>query len=996
MKHSLAFLTALLLAPLASLHGDQATKPTSLKTEFLTNPLVVDTALPRFSWIVEESVPGAKQTAYQVQAGSSPEKLAKGEADLWDTGKVESDQSHLVNYGGKPMVSRQRVWWRVKSWGNNGRETQWSDTASLEVGLLKPEDWSAQWIKAPDLVPVNNDAARVWVQMTTVPVITDNFLPGGAKEPASPVPAEELAKAEAGNMAILEKLVPCPLLRREVALQGAIRRGRAYVAAPGFFELRINGSKVGDKELEPGVTPFKEQVSYSVHDITPLLRQGTNAFGLILGHGWFDSGRIGHNVPVGTTPVARAQFEIEFEDGHRVVFGTDGEWKSAPSPILKDSHWLGECYDARLERVGWDQAGFDDGAWKHCLVTSSPTKRLAPDLVPAERVVRRIKAARLYSPAEGVWIYDMGEAFSGAAELKVTVPAGTALTLRYAQRVFAPDQPIGSLLRYQNGVARERTPGRLAPYAMAEGCAPSSTSGRRYHAHSPTDVYVASGRKEEVWRRRFSYTGYRYVELTGYPGKPPEDAVTGVVVHNDLPQEGTFKCSDERLNRLHRACLNTYLYCTHGFTQDNPTREKQYCPEMTSGCARLAATAFSTPMLWSKIVESSLLTQDASGHFRQFCGFRPSPEQPLHEDGTIRLAYLLWLRYGDDRMLRRGLDHFAAYLDYYWDNPQNRRDTGVSQRFLAAKDLSVGYLRGGFFCFDWYDAETVLDLPRGQHPPRDRQRLLWGTGVLLENLQMLVAMVAHAGREDLVHKFRALGEKVRAEWNQTFFNPATGSYGCQGNNALALVADLPTQENIFKVIAALVADIEKLGGRFTTGTHGFPRLMDALSASGHADLAYGMLSRESYPSLGHMLKAGNGTLFESWNTFTNPTGGSGSNIMQSERPRAGFWFAEWLGGIRPDPEHPGFQQFILGPVFPKELNSAHAEVASPYGRITSAWEKRGDSVHWNVTVPWNTSASVKLPSFTQITVNGKPEEQSAFNLPAGKWEIVVNPNKEPK
>jgi alpha-L-rhamnosidase len=211
-----------------------------------------------------------------------------------------------------------------------------------------------------------------------------------------------------------------------------------------------------------------------------------------------------------------------------------------------------------------------------------------------------------------------------------------------------------------------------------------------------------------------------------------------------------------------------------------------------------------------------------------------------------------------------------------------------------------------------------------------------------------------------------------------------------------LVANLPAPENIPKVVAALVADIEKLGGRFTTGTHGFPRLMDALSASGHADLAYGMLSRESYPSLGQMLKTGSGTLFETWNTFTNPTGGSGSNMMQSERPRAGFWFAEWLGGIRPDPEHPGFQYFILEPVFPKELGAARAEVPSPYGKVASAWKREGKTIVWNVTVPWNTSATVKLPGATKITVNGKPQEKSDFDLPAGKWEIGANPKKEPK
>ena len=990
-KHTVTLLAALLLAPLAAF----AAGPTRFKTDYLENPLGLDTTKPRFSWILEDPAPGAKQTAYQVQAASSPEKLARGEADLWDSGRVESAQSHLVKYDGKTLVSRQRVWWRVKSWGKDGKETGWSEAARLEVGLLVPEDWSAQWIKAPEIAPVNNDAARLWVRMTTVPVIKENFLSGGANEPGSEVPLEERAKAETANMATLEKLAPCPLFRREVEIRGKIVRARAYVAAPGFFELRINGSKVGDRELEPGVTPYREKTLYAVHDILPFLQEGSNTLGLILGHGIFANSGIGHFTPLGKAPLLRAQFEFEFADGRREVVGTDRTWRVAAGPLLKDSHFLGECYDARRELPGWDRSGFDHSDWLAAQAAESPTLSLAPDLVPPERVVRRVKARRLYSPAEGVWVYDMGEAFSGAAELKVNVSAGTMLTLRYAQRVFAPDQPIGSLLRYQDHVAGERTPGRIAPYSQSTGHAPKAASGQRYHPFTPTDVYVARGGGEEIWRRRFGYTGYRYVELTGYPGKPPEDAVTGVVVHTDLPREGGFECSNELLNRIYAACLNTYLYCTHGFTQDNPTREKQYCPEMTAGCARLAATAFPQELLWSKSVDSSLLTQDKTGHFRQFCNLRGSPEQPVHEDGPIRLSYLLWQRYGDDTMLFRGLDGFAAYLDYYWDNPRNRRDDGMSRSVMAAEDLSKGYLRGGHFCFDWYDGATVLDLPRGQHPPLERQRPFWGTGVLLENLNMVVAMAKHAGREDLVGKYRAMGERVREAMNTTFFDAATGSYGCQGNDALALLAGLPAPEGAGQVVSALVDNINKLGGRFTTGTHGFPRLVEVLSANGCEDLAYAMLSRETYPSLGHMLKAGTGTLFENWNTYTYPAG-NGSSVIQSERPRVGFWFAEWLGGIRPDPEHPGFQRFVLGPVFPKELGAARAEVPSPYGKVASAWKREGKTIVWNVTVPWNTSATVKLPGFTKITVNGKPQENSQFDLPAGEWEIVANQNKEPK
>ena len=190
-------------------------------------------------------------------------------------------------------------------------------------------------------------------------------------------------------------------------------------------------------------------------------------------------------------------------------------------------------------------------------------------------------------------------------------------------------------------------------------------------------------------------------------------------------------------------------------------------------------------------------------------------------------------------------------------------------------------------------------------------------------------------------------------------------------------------------------NITKLDGRFTTGTHGFPRLLEVLSANGREDLAYAMMSRETYPGLGHMLKAGYGTLFENWDTYTYPAG-NGSSVIQSERLRAGFWFAEWLGGIRPDPERPGFQRFVLGPVFPKELDSARAEVPSPYGRIKSAWERKGNSIHWSVTVPWNTTATVKLPGATKITVNGKPQDESEFDLPAGKWEIVASQRQKNK
>ena len=961
-----ASIAALLFAPLVA----HAIAPTSLRTEFLENPLGIDTAMPRLSWIVNDSTTGARQTAYQVQAASSPENLAADKVDLWDSGKVASAQSHLVAYAGTPLASRRQVWWRVKTWDQDDKESGWAKQAWFELALLADTDWMAQWVHA-DLPQENNDAAQAWITMTTVPVVEGNFRLT-TDEPFSPVPQpdatltpEVMRGAEAASRQRLEKLDPSPLLRREIELRGTIRRARAYVAAPGFFELRINGRKVGDRELEPGVAPFSQQVLYSVHDITPFLREGTNAVGLILGHGWFDSRHIGACLPISDDPVARAQFEIEFNDGRRVVVGTDETWKCASSPILKDSHWLGECYDARREHAGWDQPRFDTGTWKNCLPAKSPTKRLAPDLVPPERVTRRVKAKRLYSPAHGVWVYDMGEAFSGTAQLNVNLPAGTMLALRYAQRVFAPDQEMGSLLHYDHFSNVERRHGMIASSEGSMGV-DGRAAMRKYQAYAPTDVYVTRGGGTEIWRRRFGYTAYRYVELTGYPGTPPEDAVTGVVVHTDLPRQGTFACSDDLLNSIYTACVNSFLYCTHGFTQDNPTREKQFTPWAPAAYSWLAA-GFGAPSLgriWTKVIDASVFTQDASGHFLPFFGFRENYECPPTESGAIPLAYELWLRYGDDRPLRRSLDGFAAYLDYYFNNPQNRRDKGLFPTCAtAAPDLSQGLLRGGMYTFDWYDDDTVADLPPGQLPPRETRKLMWGTGILCEGLARFLAMARHAGRGDLVSKYSALLDAIRAEMRKQLFNATTGSYGCQGSDALALTAGVAAPDERARVVTAIVTDIAKRGGRFTTGTHGFPRLLAVLSENGHADIAYQLVTREGYPGLANLLQTGNGTFGETWNTWRTPYGSVGGAV-QSERGTMGGWFTEWLGGIRPDPENPGGQHILLNPVFPAKLDSARAEVASPYGQIGSEWKREGDTIRWFVNLPWNMAATVKFPDGT--------------------------------
>jgi alpha-L-rhamnosidase len=346
-----------------------------LRCEYLKNPLGIDVRQPRFAWVLAHTERGQKQTAYQVQVGSGPEILSQDRGDLWDSGRTASDDSTQVVYRGKSLASGLTYYWKVRYWDKEGRASEYSRPASFEMGLLSRDEWKGQWI-------------------------------GG------------------GN-----------LLRREFVLDGKVVRARAYVTALGYYELRINGEKVGCNVLDPAWTTYPVRVLYSTYDITAQLRQGKNALGAMLGGGWAVLGAGDVPAPY-KQPALLLQVNIELAGGKTVSVAGDGSWKTTKGPIVSESVWDGEVYDARRELPGWDSPGFDDSAWSAAETVEGSKGILSAQMMLPIRVVDPMVPVALTNPRPGVYVYDMGQNFSGWAELRVRGPRGTEVRLHYAELLY--------------------------------------------------------------------------------------------------------------------------------------------------------------------------------------------------------------------------------------------------------------------------------------------------------------------------------------------------------------------------------------------------------------------------------------------------------------------------------------------------------------------------------------------------------------------------------
>ena len=862
-----------------------AIHPRQLRLEYRDNPLGIDVAAPRFSWLAAPAnakARGLRQTAYRILVGSSESALRAGSGDLWDSGRVASADSAQIVYAGKPLVSRAAAFWKVQVWDQRGKASEWSSPAEWSMGLLRPEDWQSKWIGRDE--------------------------PAGSEAP--------------------DRRLPARYLRTEFTVGKPVRRAMVYYSGLGTSELYLNGAKVGDHVLSPGLTDYDKRALYLTFDVTRQLAAGKNAIGLILGNGRFYAPRAERTRNFGF-PKAILRLDIEYEDGSISAVVTGPEWKlSTHGPILANNEYDGEEYDARRELAGWDRAGFDDSAWEAAQVVTAPAGALAAQMANPLRVVQSLNPVSVKMVRPGVWIYDMGQNMVGWCHLIVSGPKGTQVQLRHAE-TLAPD---GSLY-----VANLRT-------ARA------------------TDIYTLRGEGSEVYEPRFTYHGFRYVELTGWPGDaaPTAAALVGRVVHDDMQAVADFSSSSEMLNQIHHNVFWGIRGNYRSIPTDCPQRdERQGWLGDRSQVSRSESYMFDIAAFYTKWEQDLADSQRADGSIPDVA---PNYWPLYNDDITWPSTFLfvpgmLYDQYGDRRVLERAYPAIKKWIEH---------ERGYLQDGLMPKDMYA----------DWCVPPEDPKLIHSKDPARVTNRTLIATAYYYHLLRLAARYARMLDQPADATGYEALAEQVNAAFQKRFLKPATGVYdnATQTSSILPLFFNLAPAENRAALLASLVNNIVKVtDGHVGTGLVGAQFLMRTLTDNGRSDLAYEIATQPTYPGWGYMVSKGATTVWELWNGDTaDPAMNSGNHVMQIGD--LAVWMYEYLAGIRPDPANPGFRHVLIHPYPAGDLTFVKASHESLYGKIAASWKRDGGAFTLSVSIPPNTSATVWMPAkdAASVTESGRP------------------------
>lgn len=612
MKRMVSALLALMISVglcAAPAHGageEAGLRPAYLRCEYKVNPLGLDERQPRLSWIVESARRAQAQTAYQILAATSEEALKANQADLWDTGKVASDETTAILYGGKPLAAHQRVFWKVRVWGTDGKESPWSRPAIWSMGLLDPADWKAEWI--------------------------------GYDKERPQVPAESLAGQKVGGNDRQDAplfLAPVPHLRTTFKVEKPVKHAALHFSALGLADMRLNGKAVNAEFFAPGWTDYAKRAYYKTYDVTALIKQGENALGAQLADGWYSGyvgwGRLRNHY--GDKPRLRAQLHLEYADGTSQEIASGPEWKASTGAIREADFLMGETYDARKALKGWDEAGFDASKWE-AVVTGA---QMNPEMQahPGDPVLpyEEIKPVKLTEPKPGAWTFDMGKNFAGVVRLKTRGKAGQQITLRFAERL----NPDGTVYTANLRGARA------------------------------TDSYTCSGEGEETWTPRFTFHGFQYVEVTGLEQKPALDAVLGLALSSATPDAGEFECSDPMINQLVKNINTTQRSNYIDIPTDCPQRDERL--GWTGDAQVYVRTATLNTDVQAFFTKWLIDLQDAQlpdGEFPCVAPAKVAPTGggPAWADAGVICPWAIYQVYGDRRVLERHYESMKKFIAF--------------------------------------------------------------------------------------------------------------------------------------------------------------------------------------------------------------------------------------------------------------------------------------------------------------------------------------------
>jgi alpha-L-rhamnosidase len=705
---------------------------------------------------------------------------------------------------------------------------------------------------------------------------------------------------------------PAPLLRTEFAVDKPVERARVYVSGLGYCELRLNGERVGDGELHPDRNDYDDRVPYETYDVTDAVRAGRNAIGAELGRGFYALAQPNawrwHLAPWRDEPKLLLQLEIRYADGTSERVATGDGWRLADGPTLYDSVYGGETYDARLARAGWDTASFDGSGWPATSLVDAPRGRLVAQQIDPIAAVQTIEPVSVTRPMPGVHVFDMGRTMAGWARLSVSGAAGTKVTLRYGEKL----EPDGTV-QFGNGLV----------------------SGRHQ-----TDEYFLSGEGTEIWEPRFSYKGFRYVQVEGLPAAPTPDTIKGRLVHTDVTPVGEFASSNDLYGTFHHAMQRTILNNLHGIPTDTPMYEKNGW----TGDAQLGAPSmmynFDLARFFTEWLADIGDSQVASG---QIPVIVPSPGWGYTElapapEWTVVYPVLLWemhRRYGDERILEEHYESLKRYTD--WEI--SRLDDGIARTALG----------------DW--------LPPGYPggiPPEDTR--LTATAYVYRTLELTSKIARVLGRDDDAARYADTAVHVRERFNEVFLNEEEGRYETdrdpgyrQTSNAIPLAFGIVPGEHEGAVAASLARDIESRDDHLNTGALGTSVLLGVLTDHGYDDLAHAVANQRTYPSWGFWFENGADTMWEYWGLESRSVDHYFFGTIDE-------WFYRELAGIRPDDAGPGYTHFVVKPHPGGGLTDAEAKQRSIRGDVAARWHAAGGRFSLALTVPANATSTVYVPA----------------------------------
>ncbi|GHS91615.1 alpha-rhamnosidase [Bacteroidia bacterium] len=861
----------------------QPVKIVDLQCEHLVDPLGIDTKCPRFSWQIESSKKGVSQTAFRILVGTDSASLKEGKNLVWDSGIINRE-TQLAEYKGTELKNFTRYFWEVIVYDEQKTKYEPATVSSFETAVMNSSGWTGEWISD------ENDM---------------NYK-------------------------------PAPYFRKKINLTEKIKSARIYISAAGLYELSVNGQKVGDRMLDPMYTRFDKRNLYSTFDITPYLQEGKNTFGVLLGNGWFNHQSTAvwffDKAPWRNRPRFLANIRIVYENGQTDIYPTDASWKTTDSPVILNSIYTAEHYDARKELPGWNEPEFDDSGWKNALVVDNSYDRLVAQQLHPIRITDRMEPDKMDKKNDSCYVFSFPRNIAGIIDLKVKGKEGTVLKIKHGERLD------------KNGYVDQSNID--LHYRPTDDSDP-------FHI----DIFILSG-NDDHFSPKFNYKGFQYVEITSSePVELKPARIKALEMHSDVPKIGYINSSNPTLDKIWAAGNSSYLANLFGYPTDCPQREKNGWTGDSHIAIETGLYSFDAITVYEKWLNDFRDEQQSNGVLPNIIptsgwGY----DWANGPDWTSAVAIIPWEIYefyGDSRLLNTMYDNIKKYVDYIHSiSPNDTTDWGLG---------------------DWVPVKTVSS------KTLTSSLFYYGDVIILSKAAKLFGKDSEAGY------YAALAERIKTAINTHFLDADKGIYcsGSQTELAAPLYWGIVPEKLKSKVAENLYDKVVEKDFHIDTGILGAKALLHALTENGYAGAAYKIASQETYPSWGYWIVNGATTFYENWKINIEKHDASLNHIMFGD---INAWMFKGLGGIYPDEVQPGFKHIILKPNFVDGLEYFEASHVSPYGKIVSKWEKEGDIVYYTISIPANCTATFYIPG---NMVYEKQKGKTSIELLSGNHKIPL-------